>query len=79
MRGQITMPDALLRKLVRGEEVEKMGVKAIGEDYKELEARQVIKVTKRSTDRYTMKLLKKDVGELALTIVRGGVAARRHC
>lgn len=76
VRGQITMPDALLRKLVRGEEVGKMGVKAIGEDYKELEARQVIKVTKRTTDRYTMKLLKRDVGELALTIVRGGAAAQ---
>jgi len=76
MRGQITIPDALIRKLVRGEEVGKMGVKAIGEDYKELEARQVVKVTRQSTDRYTMKLLKRDVGELALTIVRGGVAAQ---
>lgn len=75
-QGQIVMPDALLRKLVSGEEVGKSGVKAIGEDYKELEVRQVVKVTKRSTDRYTMKLLKKDVGELALTIVRGGAAAQ---
>lgn len=76
VRGQITMPDALIRKLIRGEEVGKMGVKAIGEDYRELEARQVVKVTKRSTNRYTMKLLKRDVGELALTIVRGGAAAQ---
>src|SRR3546814_785626 len=36
------------------------------------EARQVIKVRERSPGRYTMRLLKKDVGELALTIVRGG-------
>ena len=76
VRGQITMPDALIRKLIRGEEVGKRGVKAIGEDYKELEVRQVVKVTKRNADRYTMKLLKRDVGELALTIVRGGAAAQ---
>ncbi len=75
-RGQITMPAALLRKLIRGEEVGKSGVRAIGEDYKELEARQVIQVTPRGPGRYTMKLLKRDVGELALTIVRGGAAAQ---
>ena len=34
----------------------------------------MVKVTARGGDRYTMKLLKKDVGELALTIVRGGAA-----
>lgn len=74
-RGNITMPSALLRALIEGREVGKSGVRAIGEDYKELEARQVVQVTKRGPDRYTMKLLKRDVGELALTIVRGGVAA----
>lgn len=76
VRGQITMPDALIRKLVRGEEVGKMGVRAIGEDYHELEARQVIDVTEKSPGRFTMRLLKKDVGELALTIIRGGAAAQ---
>ena len=75
-RGNITMPDALLRALIAGREIGKSGVRAIGEDYKELEARQVVKVTPRSSDRYVMKLLKKDVGELALTIVRGGAAAQ---
>ncbi|KQU97007.1 hypothetical protein ASD00_19465 [Ensifer sp. Root31] len=75
VRGQITMPSALIRKLVRGESVGKNGVRAIGEDYRELEARQVVEVTERSSGRYTMRLLKKDVGELALTIVRGGAAA----
>jgi hypothetical protein len=76
VRGNITMPDALLRALIAGREIGKNGVRAIGEDYRELEARQVVKVTARSSDRYTMKLLKKDVGELALTIVRGGAAAQ---
>ena len=70
------MPDALLRALIAGREIGKNGVRAIGEDYRELEARQVVKVTARGGDRYTMKLLKKDVGELALTIVRGGAAAQ---
>jgi hypothetical protein len=76
-RGNITMPAALLRALIDGREVGKNGVAAIGEDYKELEVRQVIKVTSRSPGRYTMKLLKKDVGELALTIVKGGAAAQQ--
>lgn len=76
IRGKIKMPDALIRKLVRGEEVGGGGVRAIGEDYRELEARQVIQVIKKSTHRHTMKLLKKDVGELALTIIRGGTAAQ---
>src|SRR3546814_6914923 len=58
--------------LIAGREIGKNGIRAIGEDYKELEARQVIKVRERSPGRYTMRLLKKDVGELALTIVRGG-------
>jgi hypothetical protein len=70
-RGSITMPVALLNALIAGREIGKNGIEANGEDYKELEKRQVVKVTKRGYKRYTMKLLKKDVGELALTIIRG--------
>jgi hypothetical protein len=51
-------------------------VRAIGEDYRELEARQVVEIMERSPGRFTMRLLKKDVGELALTIIRGGAAAQ---
>ncbi|WP_353642535.1 hypothetical protein [Mesorhizobium sp. WSM2239] len=76
VRGSITMPDALLRALIAGREIGKNGVRAIGEDYRELEARQVVQVHERGYGRYTMSLLKKDVGELALTIVRGGAAAQ---
>jgi hypothetical protein len=76
VRGSITMPDALLRALIDGREIGKNGVRAIGEDYQDLEARQVVQVTPRAADRYTMRLLKKDVGELALTIIRGGAAAQ---
>jgi hypothetical protein len=75
-RGTITMPEALLRALIAGKEIGKNGIRAIGEDYRELERRQVVKVTKRGPGRYTMKLLKKDVGELALTLVRGGTVAQ---
>ena len=70
------MPNALLSKLVRGESVGKSGIRAIGEDYHELEARQVVEVTEQRPGRFTMRLLKTDVGELALTIVRGGEAAQ---
>ena len=76
IRGNITMPDALLRALIDGREVGKNGVRAIGEDYRELEMRQVVQVIKKGNQRYTMRLLKKDVGELALTIVQGGTAAQ---
>lgn len=77
-RGQITMPEALIRALVRGDELAARagGVRAIGEDYRELEARQVVEVIPKSSGRFTMRLLKKDVGELALTIVRGGAASQ---
>ncbi len=77
-RGRIILPDALLRALINGREVGGPGVRAIGEDYRELEARQVVKVTRNTRDpsRCTFHLLKKDVGELALTIVRGEAAAQ---
>ncbi|MBK3479767.1 hypothetical protein JJD66_27170 [Pseudomonas sp. MF6751] len=76
-RGNITLPDALLRKLISGHPVGgERGVAAIGEDYKELEKRQVIKVTKKAGNRYTMTLLKKDVGELARTIIQGNAPAQ---
>lgn len=35
-----------------------------------------MQVIPQGTDKYTMRLLKKDVGELALTIVRGGTASQ---
>lgn len=78
-RGKITLPDALLRALIAGREVGgEHGVRAIGEDYRELERRQVVKVTPhpRNPSRYTFHLLKKDVGELARTIIRGDAAAQ---
>lgn len=75
-RGNIRLPVDLLNALIAGREIGANGIKAIGEDYRELEARQVVKVTQRSPGRFTMKLLKRDVGELALTIVSSGSAAK---
>ncbi|MDD5158098.1 hypothetical protein [Sulfurimonas sp.] len=77
-RGNITMIEKLLKALIRGEEVGP--VDAIGQDYKVLELKHVVEIkhgsktswqgNKRSG--WMMKLLKKDVGELALQAIKQG-------
>lgn len=75
-RGAITWPDALLRKLINGEAVGgSSGVRAIAEDYKELEKRQVVKLANKGGGRCTMTLLKPDVGQLARQLVKGNNVA----
>lgn len=72
-RGQIQMVDALLSALVRGERVGP--VQAIAEDYKVLELKGVVEVstgTKKGRTGPMLKLLKKEVGELALQAIRQG-------
>ncbi len=71
-RGQITYPEALIKKLIRGEEIGP--VSAIGQDYKVLELKGVVKIR---PDRwgYSMRLLKKEVGEIALQVFTGGDAS----
>jgi len=70
-RGKITMLKALLRKLVNGYEVGP--ATAIGEDYKLLELKRVIQIRKEpNTTRYHMKLLKKDIGALAMQVLEFG-------
>lgn len=72
-RGKIEMPIKLLNALIDGLEVGgPWGVPAIAEDYKDLEKRQVVDVRRVNGNRARMKLLKPDVGRLALSIVRGG-------
>lgn len=75
-RGKITQVDALLRKLIEGKEVGP--VKAIGNDYRLLEFKGVIKVipTKNNYNQevYKMRLLKREVGELALEVLTTGSA-----
>jgi hypothetical protein len=72
-RGQITMIDRLLSELVRGEPVGP--VSAIAEDYKVLELKGVVEVqygSKKGRYGPMLRLLKKEVGELALQAIRQG-------
>lgn len=72
-RGQIQMVDALLGALVRGESVGP--VRAIAEDYKVLELKGVVEVKQGSKNGRTgpmLRLLKIEVGELALQAIRQG-------
>lgn len=72
-RGKIQMVDALLSALVRGESVGP--VQAISEDYKLLELKGVVKVSQGSKKGRTgpmLELLKIEVGELALQVIRQG-------
>ncbi|MDP9423562.1 MAG: hypothetical protein M3Q19_12165 [Pseudomonadota bacterium] len=68
-RGKITMLSALLRKMIAGEAVGP--ATAIGQDYRVLEEAGVLQIW---PDRwgYSMKLLKKDVGEMALKVLTTG-------
>ncbi len=72
-RGRISMPSALLGKLVRGEEIGP--ATAIGQDYRVLELRRVIKLRKANGGMYFMKLLKRDVGQIAQQVLLHGGAS----
>ena len=71
-RGRITMIEALMRKLINGYWVGP--ATAIGKDYKILEMKGVIQV-KPDKGLYSMKLLKKDVGEIAYKVITEGEAS----
>lgn len=71
--GRITMLNALMRKLVNGDWVGP--AQAIGEDYKLLELQRVIEVKRvAGKNTYHMRLLKKDIGILALQVLEFGTA-----
>jgi hypothetical protein len=72
-RGRIDMIGALLGKLIKGYSVGP--ATAIGEDYRVLETKGVIKVTKAAGYGYTMRLLKRDIGEMALNVLITGETA----
>jgi len=72
VRGQIRYPRALIRALIDGRWIGP--VKAIGEDYKVLELKGVVKVEPYGRG-YRMKLLKKEVGEIALEVLSAGDAS----
>ncbi|MBL4909896.1 MAG: hypothetical protein JKX78_07730 [Alteromonadaceae bacterium] len=72
-RGQISMIDRLLAALIDGREVGP--VSAIGQDYKMLELKGVVSIRHGEKGGRTgplMRLLKKEVGELALQAIREG-------
>ena len=72
-RGRISMLPALMSKLIRGDWIGP--ATAIGHDYRALELKHVIQVQDLSSGMFKMKLLKKDVGELALqALVQGDIS-----
>lgn len=73
-RGKITMLKALMQKLINGYEVGP--ATAIGEDYRLLELKRVIQIRHDGGYRYYMRLLKKDIGELAMQVLEFGDATQ---
>lgn len=71
-RGRITMIRALLAKLISGQSVGP--ATAIGEDYRVLEHKGVIRVTPEGR-LFRMRLLKRDIGEIALKVLTTGEAS----
>jgi hypothetical protein len=75
-RGKIKMLSALMSKLVNGLEVGP--ATAIGEDYQLLELKRVIKLRKDpNSNMFYMRLLKKDIGALALQVLETGDATEQ--
>ncbi|TON85061.1 hypothetical protein CGH50_24380, partial [Vibrio parahaemolyticus] len=76
-RGQISDIGALLRTLINGQAIGP--VNAIGQDYKVLEIKGVVKIyqgSKKGRTGHMMKLLKREVGELALLVLKSGDASQ---
>ena len=73
--GRISMLNALLGKLIGGFEVGP--ATAIGEDYRVLEVDRVVKLRQdpQNPRRFRMRLLKREVGELALQVLTTGDAS----
>ncbi|WP_319409490.1 hypothetical protein [uncultured Desulfosarcina sp.] len=71
-RGRIQMISALMNKLIAGSWVGP--ATAIGHDYQALESRGVVEVKPSSGSMFIMRLLKRDVGRLALAVIQEGDA-----
>lgn len=69
-RGRIKMIEALMKKLISGNWVGP--ATAIGQDYKVLEMKGVVEVRSEGNGRFSMRLLKREVGMLALTVITEG-------
>lgn len=73
--GRITMLQKLMRSLIAGNWVGP--ATAIGQDYKVLELKRVVEIRHEVGTRYSMRLLKKEVGELALQVLTEGDASEQ--
>lgn len=71
-RGRIQMISALMSKLISGAWIGP--ATAIGHDYQALEMRGVVEVKPSTGSMYTMRLLKPEVGRLALAVIQEGEA-----
>jgi hypothetical protein len=71
--GRITMIKLLLGKLINGQPVGP--ATAIGQDYRVLEVRRVVELQHSHGDQYYMRLLKREIGELAYEVISLGEAA----
>ncbi len=69
-RGRIQMVSKLMNKLIAGHSVGP--ATAIGNDYQALEMKGVVKVSPANGGMFTMKLLKPEVGRLALAVIQDG-------
>jgi len=69
-RGRIFMLQRLMQKLIAGQRVGPCT--AIGQDYRLLELRGVVQVIPDRDGMFSMKLLKKDIGQLALEVLESG-------
>jgi hypothetical protein len=74
-RGRIVMLGKLMQKLIDGRTVGPCT--AIGQDYRILELRGVVRVIPDVNGMFTMRLLKRDIGELALQVLQSGDASER--
>lgn len=72
-RGRITMIKALMQKLIAGHWIGP--ATAIGHDYKVLELKHVVEVRPHTGGMYNMRLLKREVGEIALQVILEGEAS----
>jgi hypothetical protein len=72
-RGRIRMIEALMQKLIRGQWIGP--ATAIGKDYQILELRRVVETQPAGKGMYFMRLLKAEVGKLALAVIQTGDAA----
>jgi hypothetical protein len=72
-RGRITMIEKLMKALIAGRWVGP--VTAIGQDYRALELKGVVEVRPNPPRGYDMRLLKKEVGQVALEVIKAGDAS----